>query len=95
MQELMRLVDMLPQRFKDPLQQLPHLHELVEIVLDLGRPAIARFPHTAMSLGDGKVSEEDLAYAVSQVSMPCFFALCIPDRVRHYYYVCIQLTVKF
>lgn len=94
MEELMRLIDLLPQRFKSTLEQLPHLHELVEIVLDLGRPAVARFPHTYVPLGDEKVSEEDLAYAVSQVGMHHNIrkpAICRAARCHHATQLSLQI----
>lgn len=67
--ELQRLIDLLPQRFQESVQQQPHLHELIEIVLDLGRQPVARFPRSYVALSDDKVSEEDLEAAVSKVIM--------------------------
>lgn len=42
--------------------------QLVEVILDLGRPPLARFPGTDLVLSEGLVSREDLDHAISQVS---------------------------
>ncbi|CAI5492310.1 unnamed protein product [Closterium sp. Naga37s-1] len=56
-EELTKLLTMLPEKVRDVLQRHPAVHSLVEVVLDLGRRPVARFPvgdvfvsHTACSL---------------------------------------------
>lgn len=66
--ELMRLIDLLPERFKESLLQQRHLHDLVEVILDQGRQPVARFPQSYVALSDDKVSEEDIEAAVSKLS---------------------------
>lgn len=49
------------------LEQHPDLHSLLEVVMDLGRPPLARFPHGDCPLADTPVNQEDLEYAIEQV----------------------------
>ena len=62
--ELLDLVQILPPTVREVLLASPELDELVEVVLDLGRPALARFPTSELECGDEPVSERDLEYAV-------------------------------
>jgi stage III sporulation protein SpoIIIAA len=43
------------------------LYELLEVVMDLGRPPTARFPGADERLAVAPVTQEDLDYAVTQV----------------------------
>lgn len=82
--ELQRLIELMPERFQESLQQQPHLHELIEVILDLGRTPVARFPQSYVALSDDKVSEEDIETAVSKVifdEIP--FAVPPMQRWRH------------
>lgn len=49
------------------LEQHSRLYELLEVVMDLGRPPTARFPGRDEKLSDLPVVQEDLDYAVAQV----------------------------
>jgi len=60
------LLQVLPPRVRDALQQQPDLETLLEVVLDLGRKPEARFPSRVLSL-EGYVAHEDLRYATSRV----------------------------
>ena len=44
------------------------LLQLLEIVMDLGRPPIARFPHGDRLLSSKPVTRQDLAHAESKVT---------------------------
>ncbi len=44
------------------------MYELLEVVIDLGRPPLARFPGHDERLSEEPVTQEDLDYAVQQVS---------------------------
>ncbi len=57
----------LPPHIRQPLERLDHLDALLEIVMDLGRPPEARFPHREETLGDDEVTAEDLGYVVSRI----------------------------
>lgn len=43
--------------------------QLVEVVMDLGRPPLARFPGIEVPLAPEAVTAEDLAQAVAQVGV--------------------------
>eukprot|EP00798_Chlamydomonas_sp_ICE-L_P019384 gene19384-26033_t len=67
MQELLKLVSLLPESVRTPLENHPQLSQLVEVVLDLGRPPFARFPNDEVKLSDDNITEEALAEAIAQV----------------------------
>lgn len=62
-----QLLDVLPPAVRDCLEEQEHLEDLLEIVLDLGREAEARFPGRVVALCDIAVTAEDLEYVVSRV----------------------------
>ena len=67
--DLPRLIAILPPEIKKNLEALNHpLEELLEVVLDLGRPPEARFPQREVVLNPQEVSEEDIDYVATRVS---------------------------
>lgn len=68
-EEVLRMVDLLPQGVRQQLLQHPELPLLLEVVMDLGRAPLARFPSGDVRLAavDEVVTEEQLQYAVQQV----------------------------
>jgi stage III sporulation protein SpoIIIAA len=66
-QELDQLLCSLPQRIVDALRSREDLQELLEVVLDLGRPPQARFSTYDVYLDQGEVSQEDLEYVLQRV----------------------------
>jgi len=62
------LVDILPPHIRQPLRRQKDISELLEIVLDLGRPPEARFPQREMVLNPKEVDEEDIDYVASRIS---------------------------
>lgn len=68
-EELGRLLVLLPQEMRRRLESHPDLAQLVEIVMDIGRRPLARFPATGdFVLSDRPITTDDLRYATSQVS---------------------------
>jgi len=65
--DLDALLDIFPQRIQKPLYKQDDIHELLEVVLDLGRSAEARFPDREIVLDLAEVNEEDIEYVVSRV----------------------------
>ncbi|HEY7349919.1 MAG TPA: R3H domain-containing nucleic acid-binding protein [Ktedonobacterales bacterium] len=65
--DLDALLESLPPRFKEAAYQLEDRTELLEIVMDLGRQAEARFPEREVILCDEPVSEADLHYVVDRI----------------------------
>jgi stage III sporulation protein SpoIIIAA len=62
------LLAILPPHIKDPLVRQPDISELLEVVLDLGRPPQARFPRREMVLDVKEAGESDIDYVVARVS---------------------------
>ncbi len=63
------LVNILPPHIRQPLCQQADLSELLEVVLDLGRPPEARFPQREVVLNSKEVNEEDIDYVTSRISI--------------------------
>ncbi len=61
------LLDILPPRIKKPLLQQKDTSELLEVVLDLGRAAEARFPKREEILDEREVEETDIDYVVARI----------------------------
>ncbi len=61
------LINILPADILQSLQQQPDSSELVEVILDMGRPPEARFFSREMLLGSRDVNELDLEYVVSRI----------------------------
>ncbi|CAK0785286.1 hypothetical protein CVIRNUC_008492 [Coccomyxa viridis] len=65
--ELEKLVTVLPERLAATVLEQPDFPELVEIVMDLGRPPLARFPSGDLRLADDVISSADLEHAISKL----------------------------
>ena len=61
--EVMKLIALLPPKVRSALEFHPRIGELVEIVMDLGRPPAARFPEGDVQLSQDPVSDADLLFA--------------------------------
>ena len=66
--DLDALLNILPPHIQKPLRQQEDYRELLEVVLDLGRPPEARFPQREMVLVPKEVTEEDIDYITSRIS---------------------------
>ncbi|GAF79596.1 unnamed protein product, partial [marine sediment metagenome] len=65
--DLDALLEIFPPRIRQPLLQQKDISELLEVVLDLGRPPEARFPQREVVLNPKEVSEPDIEYVASRV----------------------------
>lgn len=65
--DLLLLLEVLPPRFRHFLDHHPDLHELVEVVLDLGRVPEVRFFSHSQDLGETEVSREEIDYVVKRL----------------------------
>jgi stage III sporulation protein SpoIIIAA len=65
--DLDALLDVLPPHICRPLRARADNHELLEIVMDLGRLPEARYPGREVVLSDAEVTEADLEYVVSRI----------------------------
>lgn len=64
-------LELLPERMKSELYRHEEIGKLIEVVMDLGRPPIARFPTGDWVISETPVSHEDLRLAVSKVIKDC------------------------
>ena len=65
--DLDSLVEILPSHIQQPLRRQEDIGDLLEVVMDLGRPPEARFPHREVILSPGEVSREDIDYVTSRL----------------------------
>ena len=68
--DLDALLGVLPLHIRQALLQQSENGELLEIVLDLGRPPEARYPQQEVSLSHIEVTDPDIEYVVSRIG--CF-----------------------
>ncbi len=57
----------LPAHIVGPLRERQDRHELLEVVMDPGRPPEARFPGREATLSEVEVSDDDIEYVVSHI----------------------------
>lgn len=62
--QIHRLLSVLPPTIRSKLESQKEIEDLIEIVMDLGRPPLARFPSGDVVLSASSVSREDLTSAV-------------------------------
>ncbi len=67
--DLDTLLEVLPAHVADAVRERPNHFALLEIVLDLGRPPEARYPHEEAILSETEVTEADIDFVVSRIGM--------------------------
>jgi len=65
--ELYALLDIFPPAIRQALTRLSNVHDLIEVILDLGRLPEARFPHDFCYLSQVPVDADDIAYVVGRI----------------------------
>src|SRR5205085_1732954 len=65
--DLELLLRVMPPYIRDGLHRQADLKNLIEVVMDLGRPPEARFPNRAIKLAESPISREDLDYPIHRV----------------------------
>ncbi|XP_050370102.1 protein SEEDLING PLASTID DEVELOPMENT 1 [Argentina anserina] len=65
--ELGRLLALLPEEMRQRLKEHPEHHQLIEVVMDLGRKPLARFPSGDFVLSENLITVQELEQATSQV----------------------------
>ena len=80
--ELDRLLVLLPEEMRRRIREHEECHQLIEVVLDLGRKPLARFPTGDFLLSHSQITVDDLRFATSKVcsalcshSFACLFIL--------------------
>jgi stage III sporulation protein SpoIIIAA len=66
-EELKKLINILPIRIKRELSDSPDLSDLIEVVLDIGKPPEARLAKRTIYMQKDAVTAEDLEYVTSKV----------------------------
>lgn len=67
--ELGRMLRLLPEEMRRRVNEHQELHQLIEVVMDLGRKPLARFPYGDFVLSDELITVDDLEHATSLVNM--------------------------
>ncbi len=67
--DLDALLNVLPPSIRQSLSGQPDNSELLEVVLDLGRPPEARYPQREVILSDSEVTGSDIEYVVSRIGV--------------------------
>lgn len=65
--ELERFLELLPSIMRKELYKHEDLGQLIEVVMDLGRQPLARFPSGDWVISEKPVAHEDLQHAISKV----------------------------
>ena len=65
--DLNKLLDIVPDDIRQPIEQHPQRNNLIEIVMDLGRLPEARFPSNAEYLSQTPITKTDLNYCIERV----------------------------
>ncbi|KAI3695254.1 hypothetical protein L1987_78248 [Smallanthus sonchifolius] len=66
-EELGRMLRLLPEEMRRRVNEHQELHQLIEVVMDLGRKPLARFPSGDFVLSDNLITVDDLEHAISLV----------------------------
>jgi stage III sporulation protein SpoIIIAA len=66
--DLEALLNVLPPYIRQEIYQQTNNSELIEVVLDLGRVAEARYPEQELILSENEVTEADIEFVISRIS---------------------------
>jgi stage III sporulation protein SpoIIIAA len=66
--DLEAFLNILPSYIQQPLRQEKEFSDLIEVIMDLGRPPEARFPNKESTLGEVEVSQVDIDYVTTRIS---------------------------
>jgi len=61
------LLEVLPARIRQPIEEMPDQTDLLEVVMDLGRLPEARLPSREAILSHDVVTEQDLEYVIQRI----------------------------
>ena len=65
--DLEALLEIFPPQIYQPLRRQQDISELLEVILDLGRPSEARFPHRETIVNPDEVNEQDIDFVVNHI----------------------------
>lgn len=87
-EELSQLLDLLPGTIRTRVEEHPERDALVEIVLDLGRRPMARFPSGDVFLSEDAVTAKDIELAVGKVRRPT------PPKPINFLHACFLFSLS-
>lgn len=73
--ELEAFLELVPLRMRRELYRHEEIGQLIEVVMDLGRKPLARFPSGDWVISEEPITLEDLKHATSKVLLPFPFQL--------------------
>lgn len=82
--ELGRMLSLLPEEMRRKISEHTERHQLIEVVMDLGRKPLARFPSGDFVLSDHPISVEDIEHATSLVSGIIAYQVFDELLVKHF-----------
>lgn len=65
--DLDAIVNIFPRHLQDTLRSQADIHQLIEVIMDLGRPSKARFPDREIELTGDDITEQDIEHVTSQI----------------------------
>ncbi|MFC1921241.1 R3H domain-containing nucleic acid-binding protein [Chloroflexota bacterium] len=65
--DLDALLDIFPPHIQKPLKKQEDVHDLLEVILDLGRTPEARFPEREIIINPEEITEQDIEYIASRI----------------------------
>jgi stage III sporulation protein SpoIIIAA len=71
--ELGRLLSLLPEEMRRRVSEHPELQMLIEVVMDLGRKPLARFPSGDFVISEYPITVQDIQHATAQVFLELSF----------------------
>lgn len=65
--DLQALIDVLPEKISSAVNRVNNSDNLIEIVMDLGRPPLARFTDGELQLSEDEITRADIDYVVTRI----------------------------
>ena len=65
--DIFALVAILPDRLSSSIRTIGNFEDLIEIVMDIGRPPLARYTHEEIRLSDFEITADDIEYVIKNV----------------------------
>lgn len=89
--ELGRLLALLPEEMRQRVSEHHELHQLIEVVMDLGRKPLARFPSGDFVLSEFLITAQDIEHATSQVKVT---TTCLIDGLSSIRFMLILVGMR-
>jgi hypothetical protein len=87
--ELGRLLSLLPEEMRRRVSEHPELQMLIEVVMDLGRKPLARFPSGDFVISEYPITVQDIQHATAQVFLELSFTRFGYYKIMHFIYLTV------